>query len=156
MTLRSAVNVRRQRDRDGISFGRCGSPAGVLGNCAQHQALTLDFERTLVSFLLIRVPDTNAVQESSVIRHVDCRLFGVWQVRWYRTETLSPTIREGFHATDVSAGSQISDQSRKRGSRGDPEKDVGGPLPLRRPRLVGVKTQSLRLVLKHRKNSMTL
>ena len=46
---------------------------------------------------------------------------------------------------------QISDQSRKRGSRGDPEKDVGGMLPLRRPRLVGMKTQSLRLVLEHRK-----
>jgi hypothetical protein len=30
--------------------------------------------------LIIRVPDTNAVQESSVIRRIDCRP-GVWQIR---------------------------------------------------------------------------
>ena len=52
--------------------------------------------------------------------------------------------------TAMVSGRQISDQSSKRGSRGDPEKDVSGLLFLRRPRLVGVKTQSLRLVLEHR------
>jgi hypothetical protein len=31
------------------------------------------------------------------------------------------------------------------------ERDMGGLLPLHRPRLVGVKAQSLRLVLEHRR-----
>jgi hypothetical protein len=41
--------------------------------------VALDFASPLF-VLFIRVPDTNAVQESSVIRRIDCRL-GVWQIR---------------------------------------------------------------------------
>ena len=52
--------------------------------------------------LLIRVPDTNPVQESPVIRRIDCRLC-VRQSRRCRSETSSPTIRERFHSTDASA-----------------------------------------------------
>ena len=51
---------------------------------------------------------------------------------------------------------QISNQNRKRGSRGDPERMWAARKPLRRPRFVGVKTQPLRLVLEHQRNSMTL
>src|ERR1039457_6016304 len=53
-------------------------------------------------FLLIRVLDTNPVQESPVIRRIDCRLC-VRQIRRCRSETFSPTIRERFHCTNISA-----------------------------------------------------
>jgi hypothetical protein len=52
--------------------------------------------------LLIRVLDTNPVQESPVIRRIDCRLC-VRQIRRCRSETFSPTIRERFHCTNISA-----------------------------------------------------
>src|ERR1039457_7336425 len=57
--------------------------------------------------LLIRVRDTNPVQEFPVIRRIDCRLC-VRQIRRCRSETLSPPIREGLHATDASAAQWTS------------------------------------------------
>jgi hypothetical protein len=77
---------------------RICAPAGTQGASVM---VTLDFARPSLG-LLIRVPDTNPVQESPVIRRIDCRLC-VRQSRRCRSETSSPTIRERFHSTDASA-----------------------------------------------------
>jgi len=80
--------------------GACGWWAGsfvALAACIADPAW--DPERSLPG---IRVPDTNAVQEFSVIRRIDCRLC-FRQIRWCRSETISPTIRKRFHRTDASA-----------------------------------------------------
>ena len=64
---------------------------------------------------------------------------------------------EFFQESDVRAIAamvivrQISVQNRKRRGNGDPSRKWVASSRMSRPRLVGVKTQWLRLVLKHRK-----
>ena len=64
--------------------------------CDEPAASTVESSMTKRSAaLLIRVPDTEAVREPSVIRRIHRRL-GVRQIRRWRSETIPPKIREGF------------------------------------------------------------
>src|ERR1019366_117821 len=82
--------------RNTPAFPNCTSESNK-----ERQWSKLGFARPSL-VLLIRVPDTNPVQESPVIRRIDGRLC-VRRIRRCRSETFSPTIRERFHRTNISA-----------------------------------------------------
>lgn len=54
--------------------------------------------------LLIRIPDTDAVQEPSIVRRILCQIdIRPRHICGCLSEALSPTIRERFYGTHVSA-----------------------------------------------------